>query len=50
MTINNMFILFKKTDFNPIFSLLGVRCIGGGGCKIFIAKIGGRNLFDVDFL
>ena len=41
MTTDSVFILFTKTDFNTILACLGVRCIGDGGHKMFVAKIGG---------
>ena len=30
MTTDIVFILFKKTDFNTILAVQGVKCIGGG--------------------
>ena len=45
MTTDSVFILFKRTDFNTILVCLGVRCIGDGGYKFFVAEMGGGSQF-----
>ena len=48
MTTDSVFILFKKTDFNTILACLGgkVYLWWGGGChRIFVAKIGGSQIY-----
>ena len=48
MTTDNVFILFKKTDFNTILSCLGVRCIDGGEVTIFFG--GGEGEEGCNFI
>ena len=49
MTTDSVFILSKKNDFNTIYCLLGVRCIGDGGHNIFVVEIGGRNFIGAKY-
>ena len=46
MTIDSVFILFKKTDFNTILACLGgkVYC-DGGFIKFFVVEMGGLQFY-----
>ena len=51
MTIDSVFILFEKTDFNTILACLGGKVYRDGGfIKFFVVEIGGRSFIDADFL
>ena len=45
MTTDNVFILFKETDFNAVQAVQVVRCIDCGGRNIFVDEIGGLQFY-----
>ena len=51
MTTDNVFILFKKTDFNTILACLGGKVYRWWEViKFLLPKYGDHNFIDADFL
>ena len=48
MTIDSVFILFKKTDFNTILAYLGLGHISSGESKTFLLLEKGVAIFFID--